>query len=869
MDPAFLDNLWRATDVSAVSAAMLPGGRVIRGDEWASKCPYCGDESKDPKFSVHMTDGKYKCFKCDESGNLITLAQRLWGKSWQAEWAAASPSAADVLGNPGAPPKPRAPRQPSKTPGKAYEEGKALLATNRALLQPLADAWTLPLDYLAGICVPVQEADRVAYGFPARDPVTGEVTDLKRRRLPPLTDETMKSQSWPGSRAGLFGHEALKEKPGAVVLVVEGEKKWAAVAHALPELAVVGIGMGAGTWVHPGWSEALKGRDVVLGHDHGDEKGAGDKGATKVADFIGDLASRVRRILPTQPGLNPPDLYDFLRGEGSPDALRALVLGATDFRPVFDPVRFMRNRIEGEMEGDEEPDWTALGEEAFKCLIRAGAKFIMLDGAVWCVYTGTLMKVSGRDQRWARLMLDMLGFTTVPSEGRILREVIGVRAAHVALIPDVSPAWCVYKGGAIYINQSNKRGSQIRIRPDSIEVVDNGADGVITVPNEGVMPIEFLSDADGYDHQGAMAVVDKASGYYCCEAQSREFLKWYTLTMFLYPLAQTHPVVRFRGDSASGKSTCAKALTAVLYGAPYLISSTQAALYRSARRRPLTAIDNLEERDFGKDPELQNFVLVSATGRAREKSARDSDSEVVREEVKSLFLSTGIEPVGIDKPEIVNRTIEVFFDARHATNGFYEQGFLDHLAKERVYILNAAMRLTQDVLRDVAGGKLQKVMKTFPADKRRLAEFFCLMSLAQSGGEEVNECVVGWTKMMGESERRTHVEGNPVAPIILAIPKVEPSELGLPYTRTGTKIVTDPVRAPDLFRALCFVAKRYGLRVPYGDPQTMATRLGGEGAKSLEQYGITLEKVRSSSGERMTRLTISTEKPAMEGELFP
>lgn len=888
MADAFLDRLLAVSDVQAVLSAILPGGRVFRGDEWAAACPYCKhDDQKDPKFSVNLTSTVFKCFKCNETGNVIRLAQMAWGRSWQKDWALASPASVAVLGPQEKPPGHRAAggaRRPSQTAQDAWEAATEAARVPGAL-SPLAAAWVVGEGWLlASGIVPTKNGTHPCFGFPAYDPATGAVVDLKRRILPPIPEGVVKSQSWPGGKAGLFGFSALSKKPKAPVLVTEGEKDWAVASHDLEDYAVVGVGMGAGCF-GPTWAEALRGRDVVLGYD---PDKAGRDGAAKAATYLNGVAASVRLMPPLfdptgvdekgrEVWSNGMDLFDFLRGSGesrvargdSPAAaLRGHLAAAASYSPPFDPKAYVRGLIyDLEETSKDGVDWTHVAEETYKAMNKACARWLQVEGEVWCIYRGGVCRVAGSDPRWRLVLYDLTNQTSVEKPGQVIAEVLKLVATRDAVIPDMTPAWCVRKGHSAYMALNDEAGRQVRITPESIEIVDNGADGVVTFPYETARPIRVLPDAD-FDRKRAEEALDRAVSYFACSDDDRAFLKWYILTLPLYPFAQSHPVLRFRGDSGSGKSTCAKAITTILYGLPVIVSATNAALYRLARRRAVTAIDNLEDREFRgpNGQELQNFVLVSATGRAREKSAQGTDSSVVREEVKSLFLSTGIEPIGTDKPEINNRTIEIHFDRCNAAQGFYEEGYLEHLKEDRDLLWNLAFRVCRDALSDLKAGAIQRVLKGFPPQKQRLAEFFSILSIAQSGDVPLNASVRLMLGDLDVEERAAMDQGSQINTLFLAMARVPSDEAGIPCSTEGAVWRTDPLRAQDLFRALSVAAKRFGLEMPWKSAHAMATRLNDETVRGLATVGVTIQRGRQHGGQRVLVVKVNQSRLEMEAQ---
>jgi len=112
--------------------------------------------------------------------------------------------------------------------------------------------------------------------------------------------------------------EIAKSKPGAMVLVVEGEKDAEALAT-FGFLATTNVG-GAGKWL-PEYSAALKGRIVIILPDN-DQPGAAH--ASLVAKALAGVAAAVKVV--ELPGLPPKgDVSDWIAGGGTRVGLERLI----------------------------------------------------------------------------------------------------------------------------------------------------------------------------------------------------------------------------------------------------------------------------------------------------------------------------------------------------------------------------------------------------------------------------------------------------------------------------------------------------------------------------------------------------------------
>ncbi len=147
-----------------------------------------------------------------------------------------------------------------------------------------------------------------------------------------------KPKAWPGRRP-LFGLDRLAARPDAIVLLVEGEKKVAAVergpladAFMWGKQSVVGI-----TW--PGGAKALEqadfsplaGRDVIVLPDNDQP---GETAADAIVDVLGKVGlKRLRRWRAPTQARDKWDIADELPDNISPEAMVKSMIEAPEIRP--------------------------------------------------------------------------------------------------------------------------------------------------------------------------------------------------------------------------------------------------------------------------------------------------------------------------------------------------------------------------------------------------------------------------------------------------------------------------------------------------------------------------------------------------------
>jgi hypothetical protein len=243
------------------------------GSEWQGLCPFHDERS--PSFTVNEAKGFVHCFGCGAHHDVIGFVMRASGQTFTE--ACKALGAADFKAPPPVrnrtrkpPPSVNAtdacwvPIYPVPDEAEAITAGEWVKVWNPkkgkwwTMRPERADAYRDAHGRLMGYVV------RIAFNDGKK--VTPQVTWC----IGP--DGSMRWCTWPFQKPRpLCGLDALAARPGAPVLVVEGEKCRAAGAGALPMYAVVCWPGGSKGLRHVDWSQ-LQDRDVVLWPD-ADEPG--------------------------------------------------------------------------------------------------------------------------------------------------------------------------------------------------------------------------------------------------------------------------------------------------------------------------------------------------------------------------------------------------------------------------------------------------------------------------------------------------------------------------------------------------------------------------------------------------------------------
>lgn len=261
--PAEIEVIRATTDIVALVRASVALKR--RGKEWWGCCPLHGEDT--PSFHVRPEHGNWRCFGCGAGGDVFDWIMQSDGVGF--------PEAVARLGNGHAP----------KVNGK---NGHTVAVAPPKPKPAPAVIIPVPAD------APAATFDHPRHGVPATvwdyRSTTGALLGHVARFETPAGKEVIPrvytAQGWrwqgfPRPRP-LYGMDRLAARPGAPVLVVEGEKCCAAAAELCPDHVVVTWCGGTAAVEYSDWSP-LAGRAVAIWPD-ADEPGA--KAAVEIRKLV-------------------------------------------------------------------------------------------------------------------------------------------------------------------------------------------------------------------------------------------------------------------------------------------------------------------------------------------------------------------------------------------------------------------------------------------------------------------------------------------------------------------------------------------------------------------------------------------------------
>jgi hypothetical protein len=881
MDLASLD---KATDYVAVCEAMWPDlpQRVSEGHIWMSD-PRDPDERTDA-FSINIDTGMFACHKTGDGGNMLSLVKEVG--DW-AVWAKACPAAAPYL--PGYKKKglglrskmhPSAqPQQPSAPAPEEVKDAKTFAEEMKKYermqtsewVQAFADAWRVDPRTLTGhgSCFAAgrgRTANKPVWNIPMATP-SGEVIGIKSRALEPLWTSGGKSRkSNNRGKTGLLGWpRRLADEDTRPLLIVEGEKDFAVVYNDLSEwFLVVSILGGAGTFKET-WAEAVREMDrpVYFLYDNDDNE-AGQTGALKAARKVRTPENEVHIVYLPDIGT---DAYDYLRGkEGVCEArdgksLRDLIL-ATEKMGDMNPGE-VRATIAAHLDDEGlRKDDLAMSRALYFQLRDYGARFYHDHDRAYLLWHKQVFIVESTDPKWAILQGELCGLSPYSPVGS--RVAKGVRALALTSGSPMEPsAWQARRPGALYLPLYNAAADLVRITPESIEVVPNGTDDVVLVPDPYVKPIEFY-DESRYEPMVAESLWDAAFGNVNVDPAWQQFVSAFGKSFMFYSYVQTHPHLRFQGPAGSGKSTAFVFLNAIITGNPVPVGGlTQAGLWRLAARSPMVPLDDLEARQIRREPYLTEFFLRAAVGGQRVMADADRVESTHRQTVGCHVISNGISPITANQPALAERLIVVpMLPKENHKVGFYAKGVVDALLENRHHMWNFLFREAQKILQLLEQGAMQNIMRQLPGDKRsRLHEFYALLSVTLGHADKPAPWVDAWLDEATIAEQEAKGEGSSLVTMVLNLPaymdapddQMAPGAKAMRGVDTHTNGREWSLMEPTQTLHTLFLAMRRDRGIPYlcGSAQELGNELGA--LSKMGDHGFELTQVRRTIDGRKTR----------------
>jgi hypothetical protein len=335
-----------------------------------------------------------------------------------------------------------------------------------------------------------------------------------------------------------------------------------------------------------------------------------------------------------------------------------------------------------------------------------------------------------------------------------------------------SSAWQARRPGALYVPLCNEAADLIRITPTSIDVVPNGTDDVVLLPDRDTQPIQYLDDTR-YDGTAAEQLWRAAFDKLNLVPAWREFVSAFGRSYLFYAWCQTHPHLRFQGPAGSGKSTAFVFLNAIITGNPVPVGGlTHAGMWRLAARTPIVPLDDLEAKQIRREPYLTEFFLRAAVGGQRVMADADDVGATHRQTVGCHVMTNGISPITTNNAALAERLIVIpMLPKEQHEPGFYAQGIVDKLIENRDLLWNYLFREAQRILTHLEDKAIPNLMpKLPPGQRQRLHEFFALLSVTLGYTDKPAPFVEDWLAETTKAEDEDKAEGSSLVTMLLNLP---------------------------------------------------------------------------------------------------
>lgn len=464
-------------------------------------------------------------------------------------------------------------------------------------------------------------------------------------------------------------------------------------------------------------------------------------------------------------------------------------------------------------------------------------------------------------------------------------------------------------GPSVFLNLKDPANRILKLSSGETEMLENGTNPYAVLLAESEQMQEFNYDPEVNVAAGMRELKSLIFDTMTCDVAQRYLILAWLLSPYLMPLTPSKALMKMEGGSGSGKTTCAKLGSILLYGKNMVGRSSTAGDYSMGSTEPLIIKDNLETDDINK--QSLNFLLLAATGATNIKRKGGTESGVTTEKLNCLVCITAIEPFA--KPELINRTYLVNFSKKHQRTDFIESEVEMKLLGKRNEILSAWIQLLSNkILPELNQHKayikyIREHHKHFSKD--RTSEFMAILvlicrvllkyiplpdELKAEAGERAPEYVLldSWIKYQNDHAKESEQGTNAVLQFLDGLKrsflidfarnaedgaeKVWCPVMGMDVNRDiGKDEFGEPDRpamyffetcTSDLLSMMQRYAREYGLRIPFQTGRQLGVRITNE-LKTLEEAGWSITPTKKVRGTRYANFAWRDEqKPAPKAQ---
>jgi hypothetical protein len=387
-------------------------------------------------------------------------------------------------------------------------------------------------------------------------------------------------------------------------------------------------------------------------------------------------------------------------------------------------------------------------------------------------------------------------------------------------------------------------GNQIyRISPDTIELVDNGTDGVLflsddkTYPFDGSLPELSISRLD----DTIFSDINFESDILTPDERRGLFILWF-YCLFFESIMPTKPILTFLGEKGSGKTTALRKAGLLLFGKNFNVASLSddpkdfdAAVTNSH----YVVIDNADDRK----PWLDDKLSVAATGGNVKKRELYTTNRLVDFPIHCFLAITARTPA-FRRDDVADRLL--IMRVGRIRNFKSEKSMLREVLKDRDVIMSEVALHLQEVvcaLRDYENNEDNVAF--------RMADFAEFALAVASYAKVYDQVKITFKKLSLEQSYFT-LEDDPIFDLLL---------LWVPGNE-GREVTT-----ADLCRELAVLALKRNIDFPYEDKvQAFGQRLNNIKENLSAVFKITRHRGKARKSYYSFLLKLDGEKTRDRGE---
>jgi hypothetical protein len=414
----------------------------------------------------------------------------------------------------------------------------------------------------------------------------------------------------------------------------------------------------------------------------------------------------------TRPPAAGSDVDDFLRGFGDDhrralEELRRLVQAAErrcrSFRSVAAQIYGTRQK-KGKEDERREFEISAAVAAVLTADLRTRGKFYheFQQGYYFHDETKRLIALDDHDRALTCLLANY-GMNGTERLHEYLVEHLQVEAVTNGEAVRVHRfTWYNRATGTLYVY--NHAAGIHRLTADTMELVDNGTDGVLFLHDPANEPFELVTEENLGDpfHESVTAQVNfETEGQLSLQDQQALFTCWFQ-SVFFGPLFPTRPILAFIGPKGSGKSFTLRKVGLLLFGPKFEVASLPSkedAFDSVVTNTYFAAFDNADSKVAW----LPDRLAVCATGGAVPKRVLFTTNQLADYRIDCFLGITSRTPY-FQRDDVADRLLVFHVRRFGAEEGGGEGGFVAEEALKaeiltnRNRIITAVLRELQNVL---------------------------------------------------------------------------------------------------------------------------------------------------------------------------